>query len=460
MTLQPRRHAAAVSFLAALVAPLLVLAVASAQVVVPPIAPPKPAVVRNPNATNIGQGDLSEALNFAVQGKLSDATTSFKLFLDDWNAVKSEVRRQSATLATTVEDAIADVQDVVVADPPPATSAYVPLFRKLADVVEETNVQLGLLAPVTNAVQIPMPDLTQSVDWGRQGNLAKAHDEFDQFSDDWSLLKDAVHTLAPAGADAVDGARLRVSALISNPANLNPAQTEYYPALQALLQAVTDTNTLLAGGAPVAPAPTGVAMTIPSGDLDEAVDAAANDNQARARSEFAQFQAGWASVSGVVMKQQPDVAADVEDAIAHVSTIFGASTAAKVDYFPALQELQNVVVAANTKLAASVPPDEDAPPAAAGALKIPDGDLGEGVDAAAIGNVTRAKSELGQFQASWNDIKDDVRQRSAAAADRIDAASARALSELNEDPPTQSEYYAAMQTLQKAVADSNAQLGN
>ena len=96
MTLQPRRHAAvaAVSLLGALVAPLLLVAVTSAQVI-PPIAPPKPAVVRNPNATSIGTGDLAEAL--AKQGRTDESISALRSGMGSSCKSASRVRSPAST---------------------------------------------------------------------------------------------------------------------------------------------------------------------------------------------------------------------------------------------------------------------------------------------------------------------------------------------------------------------------
>jgi hypothetical protein len=343
--------------LAAILAPLFVVAVSSAQVVLPPIAPPKPAVARNPNATQIGTGDLSEAVNFAIAGSWAETVTSFNLFKQDWVAVGDEVRGQSTQIADVVDTAINEFQDLVDADPPPTLDVYAPAIRRLSDMVEEANSQLNAIAPATAPLRIPATDLAQSTDWARQGNLVKAHDEFQQFSDDWSLSRAAVRQASPAVADAIEVATGALLAIIANPANQAPSQSEYYPAFQALLQAVLDGNKVLAtlGPAPAAapgPATTAGPISIRTGDLDEAVE--------------------WAAES----------------------------------------------------------------------------------------NLTRARSEFGQFQSSWANVKDAVRQRSAALADQIDAAATRAQRELNEDPAQQDEYFEALQRLQTAVTEANNQLGN
>src|ERR1700738_5323366 len=83
----------------ALIAPFLFTLVVGAQPVVPPIAPPKPAVPRAPNAIVISTGDLNSSVNWARQGRLGDATTSFNLFKDDWNVVVDDVRQQSGDIA-------------------------------------------------------------------------------------------------------------------------------------------------------------------------------------------------------------------------------------------------------------------------------------------------------------------------------------------------------------------------
>ena len=444
----------------ALVAPLFVAAVAAAQVVIPPIAPPKPAAPRVANATSIGIGDLSEGVNFAVQGNFDAARTSFNLFKDDWTAVREEVVRQSSDIADMVDDAIAEVQALVDETPAPAQSRYLPVYRKLSDVVEEANQQLALIAPTTGALRIPTPDLGQSVSWASQGNLAKAHDEFEQFQDDWSLIRDTVGQSLPTGAAAIDAATLRVQNLIANPANPNPAQADYFGALQALQQAVVAANAQLATMAPSAGGAPQGALNIRVRDLAEAVESAGADDLARARSEFGQFAEGWATLAGPVRTQRPDLADLVDAAVVQVRLIFGASNPAKTEYLPALQLLQEVVEAANGELAAAPPAPAAAPVAAGAAVTIRVRDLAEAVEGADAGNLAEARSEFGQFMTGWAQVKDAVAQRSGPLADRVEAAAARARRELGEDPPQLDEIQETLHTLQTAVDDANAQLGN
>ncbi len=324
-----------------------------AQVVIPPIAPPKPAVQRNPNALVIGTGDLNEALNWARQGNLPEAAMSFHLFRDDWQSVSDDVRAQSDDVADGVDTALTAVEGLLGAPQPPDQSTYFPAFQHLSDTVEDANNQLNGLAPAIGTLRIAPTDLRQSVTWASQGNLARAHDEFDQFRDDWSLVQAAVRQAAPPVADTIDQATANVTAIVSNPNNANPAQSEYYPALQALQQAVLDANQQLA--------------------------------------------------------------------------LLGAPEAA---------------------------PNTGASPA------IRAGNLGQSVTAAGAGDLANAKKEYAEFQDDWGAVKDAVRARSEPLADRIEAASTRAGTALNEDPPTQSQYFEALQTLQQAVLDANAQLGN
>jgi hypothetical protein len=342
-------HAAA---LGAVVVPVLLPSSAFAQPVVPPIAPPKPASARAANAILISTGDLNEAVNWARQSDLTDAVTSFNLFKDDWNVVDDDVRAQSDSIADSVDGAIADLQTVLDAGATPAPSVYFPLFQKLASVVEDANVQLGQIAPTTAALKITTTDLAQSVNWASQGNLAKAHDEFGQFQDDWSLVKDAVRQQAAPLADGVEAATANVAAIISNPANPTPAQADYYPALQTLLQVVNDINSQLAQMPAVAsaPAPSTGPIKIRNGNLGESVDWATQGNLPRARSEFSQFQDDWKAVQAAVRQQSPDVADAVEAAINNAQTILAASAPNQTDYFPALQNLQRVVDDANAKL--------------------------------------------------------------------------------------------------------------
>jgi hypothetical protein len=337
----------------ALVAVLLLSSPAAAQPVLPPIAPPKPIAPRAANAIVISTGDLNEAVNWARQGNLANATDAFNLFRDDWNATADDVSAQSDEIAQMVIQAIDSVRDVLDDSPPPAQAKYFPAFQNLASVIEDANAQLGQIAPATAALRINPTDLGQSVAWASQGNLARAHDEFSQFQDDWSLVRDAVRQQAPTLADAVEAASANVSSIINDPANPAPTQTAYFPALQSLQQAVLDANAQLAQlGAPAAgnAAPGSGPIKIRSGNLDESVDWAGQENLDRARSEFGQFKDDWAGVQAAVRRQQADVADQVENAIDQVDTILAASNPPKTDYFPALQNLQSVVDDANKQL--------------------------------------------------------------------------------------------------------------
>src|SRR5713226_2383541 len=131
----------------ALIAPFLFALVVGAQPVVPPIAPPKPAVPRAPNAIVISTGDLNSSVNWARQGRLADAATSFNLFKDDWNVVDGDVRQQSTDIADQVDAAIAQVDDAL-GNPEsvaPDQSQYYPVLQTLQQVVEDSNTQLGLI---------------------------------------------------------------------------------------------------------------------------------------------------------------------------------------------------------------------------------------------------------------------------------------------------------------------------
>src|SRR2546427_7039830 len=104
----------------ALVAALGFAWVVGAQPVVPPIAPPKPAVPRAANAIVISTGDLNSSVNWARQCRLADATTSFNLFKDDWNVVDDDVRQQAAEIGDQVDSAIGQVDDVLTNPDAPA----------------------------------------------------------------------------------------------------------------------------------------------------------------------------------------------------------------------------------------------------------------------------------------------------------------------------------------------------
>jgi methyl-accepting chemotaxis protein len=349
----------AATLVGALIPPVFVATVASvsAQPVLPPIEPPRPAVPRAANALVISSGDLNESVNWARQGNLADAAMSFKLFKDDWDAVDGEVREQSADIADQVDGAIARVDDVLGGPDagPPDQSEYYPALQHLQQVVEDANIQLGVSAPATNALRINPTNLGQSVAWARQGNLARAHDEYAQFRDDWSLVRDAVRQQAPSAADMVETASAQVQGIVADPARPSADQSEYVPALQRLQQIVLDVNAQLATlppptasnpPPPVAPGP----VRIRPGNLAESVEWAAQGNLASARSEFDEFQDNWASVSSAVRQKSPDIADQIEAAIARVQTILAASAPPKEQYFPALQDLQQVVLDANEKL--------------------------------------------------------------------------------------------------------------
>src|SRR5882762_6505346 len=231
-----------VTAMQALVVPLVFAWILGAQPVVPPIAPPKPAVPRAANAIVISTGDLNSSVNWARQGRLADATTSFNLFKDDWNVVDDDVRQQAAELADQVDAAIGQVDDVLTNPdaPAPDQAEYYPVLQNLQQVVEEANTQLGLIAPATNALRINPTNLSQAVTWATQANLSRAHDEYGQFRDDWSLVRDAVRQQALGAADMVDDANAQVQAIVADPARPSPDQSEYLPALQHLQQIVAD----------------------------------------------------------------------------------------------------------------------------------------------------------------------------------------------------------------------------
>src|SRR5258708_27536798 len=309
----------------ALIAPLLFALVFGAQPVVPPIAPPKPAVPRAPNAIVISTGDLNSSVNWARQGRLADATTSFNLFKDDWTVVVDDVRQQSADLADQVDAAIAQVDGIFGNPdaPAPDQSQYYPVLQNLQQVVEDSNTQLGLIAPATNALRINPTNLGQSVTWATQGNLAKAHDEYGQFRDDWSLVRDAVRQQVLPAADMVDDANAQVQAIVADPTRPSPDQSEYLPALQHLQQIVVDVNAQLSTLSPAAPnpAPATGPIVIRPGNLGESVDWAGQGNLASAKSEFGQFQEDWAAVKVAVRQQSPAIADQAEAALARVQTI-------------------------------------------------------------------------------------------------------------------------------------------
>src|SRR5262249_9144411 len=156
--------------------------------------------------------------------------------------------------------------------------------------------------PAIGTLRIAPTDLGQAVTWASQGNLAKTHDEFDQFRDDWSLVQGAVRQTAPAIADGVDQATAKVTAIVSNSNNPNPSQSEYYPALQALQQTVRDANRQLAqlGAAPAAAPNAGAPVTIRAGNLGQSVNAAGAGDLANAKKEYAEFQDDWGRVSDAV----------------------------------------------------------------------------------------------------------------------------------------------------------------
>lgn len=216
----------------------------SAQPVVPPIAPARPAVPRAATAIVISMGDLNESVNWARQAKLADASTSFNLFKDDWNVVDDDVRQQASDIVDQVDAAIAHVDDVLGSPDSrePDQSKYYAALQNLQQVVEDANTQLTLIAPATNVLRINPTNLGQSVSWAHQGNLARAHDEYGQFRDDWALVRDAVHEVAPPAADMVDDASAQVQNIVGDPTRPAPDQSEYLPALQHLQQVVADVN--------------------------------------------------------------------------------------------------------------------------------------------------------------------------------------------------------------------------
>ena len=105
-----------------LVAPLVFAWVVGAQPVVPPIAPPKPAVPRAANAIVISTGDLNY-----------------------WSLVRDAVRQQALGAADLVDEANAQVQAIVAdpARPSPDQSEYLPALQHLQQIVIDVNTQLA-----------------------------------------------------------------------------------------------------------------------------------------------------------------------------------------------------------------------------------------------------------------------------------------------------------------------------
>jgi hypothetical protein len=325
--------------------------VAAAQPVVPPIAPPKPAVPRAANAIVISTGDLNASVNWARQGNFVETAKSFNLFMEDWTVIADEVQGQSETIAGKVDDAASQVADVLIVSPPAAQTTYYPVLQNLQQVVEDANAELGQIAPASAALRINPTNLSQAVTWASQGNLAKAHDEFNQFLDDWSLVSAAVRQQSPSAADSVEAASAAVQAVIADPARPAPDPSEYYPKLQALQQVVRDTNAQLATSGPVFVAVPAGSIKISPGNLGESVDWANQGNLASARSEFRQFQGDWAKVKDAIRQKSPAIADQVEAAIARAEPVVSGADPAKEDYLAALQDLQTVVDDANSKLA-------------------------------------------------------------------------------------------------------------
>jgi hypothetical protein len=336
----------ALPLLLALAASLAFGSAAFAQVVIPPIAPPKPAVQRNANALIISTGDLNEALNFARQSLAADAKVSFNLFKEDWAAEADAVREQSDDIADAVDDAVAQAQAVFDSD---ASDGYFAALQSLADAVEEANNQLALIAPASAALRIGNTDLNQAVTWASQGNLPKVHDEFDQFRDEWSLVRNSVRQQAPVLADGVDAATNAVVALVSNPANPNPSQADYYPALQALQQLVANVNTQLAVVAAPVAAP-GAPLRIRPGNLGESVDAAQDGDLAEALKEYGEFKSDYLRLQDQVRQRATSAADSIEAAIATADAAFAASPPVQADYVAALEDLQRAVEDANAQL--------------------------------------------------------------------------------------------------------------
>src|SRR5207237_9639259 len=96
--------------------------------------------------------------------------------------------------------------------------------------------------PAKAALRVNPTNLGQSVNWASQGNLSRADDEFHQFRDDGRLVRDAVRQQLPTVADGVDAGIANVLGIIANPADVNPPQSAYYPALQSVQQVVGDAN--------------------------------------------------------------------------------------------------------------------------------------------------------------------------------------------------------------------------
>jgi hypothetical protein len=260
---------------------------------------------------------------------------------------------------------------------------FVALFGPAANAewVAERNAVLAHKVLLGTVAPIPCPPsknsrpqdvigtthLSEAVESARDGKLNDAVGNFIAFATIWKTSQAEVTRRAPAQAQAVQTAFDQANALLGDPKAPAPAQSQYYPALQALLRAVRTANAAAAGGgggggetptpaapaaatAPAAPATT--APLIPVVDLGEAVESASKSDLVKARKDFGEFDDDWEKLGDAIKAAAPTLYASLDDAVDGVNDLLNdpARAPAQSQYYPALQNLLKAVQTANTTL--------------------------------------------------------------------------------------------------------------
>jgi hypothetical protein len=217
----------------------------------------------------------------------------------------------------------------------------------------------------------------------------------------------------------------------------------------------------------VAPVPCPAAQSsrpqevIGTSHLSEAVESAREGDIDEVLENFLAFGNIWNTTKADVVKGAPTQAQAVQTAFDQANALLGdpkQPAPPQAQYSPALQALLRAVRTANTTLAGGA-----APAAAAGpAPQIRGGDLGEAVDAAGKSDLTVARREFGEFDEDWDKIEDSLEASAPAVHASVDAAVDQVsdlIGDASKSPP-QSQYYPALQNLQKVVQDANTTLSS
>jgi hypothetical protein len=94
-------------------------------------------------------------------------------------------------------------------------------------------------------VSVPTGNLDEAVNWARQGQLPKAHGEFQEFLSDWAGVQASVRQQLPDAVDAIEIAVADARQVLLNSAGSAPSQAAYLEVLERLQRTIREQQSRL-----------------------------------------------------------------------------------------------------------------------------------------------------------------------------------------------------------------------